>query len=84
MSANFLTDAPCCKPTVVQGDDFPCSMLQINVVRAEFTCTPPVGNFSSGIKCAIIVYNDKHVHHSKHLNALYQSCMNEGRTVNYK
>lgn len=84
MSANFLTDAPCCKPTVVQGDDFPCSMLKINVVRPEFTCTPPVGNFSSGIKCAIIVYKDKHVHHSKYLNALYHSCTNEGRTVNYR
>lgn len=61
VSANVLTDAPCCRPTVVQGDDSPCSVLQINVFWTEFTCTLPVNNCSSGINCGIIAYSDKDV-----------------------
>lgn len=58
MSANFLADAPCCRPTVVQGDGIPYSMLQMNVVRTEFICTLPVAYSSNGIKCGTIAYND--------------------------
>lgn len=80
MSANFLTDAPCCRPTVVQGDSIPYSMLQMNVVWTEFICILYI-NSSNGIKCGIIAYNDKHVHHSKHINA--HSYASGRHAVNY-